>query len=284
VAGRRAAPPPRTRISSRAVRHGPAVACLVIALAGGSWFGLTVARSGRASAPRAAAGSPPSVSALAAAAAAAPVRPPVVSAPARPPAAAARSRPGTGPAALVGWARALGVKVSIPPVALAAYGSAQLAVGAQSPGCHLSWTTLAGIGEVESLHGTYGGAQLLADGRSSRRIIGVAVDGAPGLATIRDTDAGRLDGDPHWDRAVGPMQFMPGTWRCWARDSEGDGRADPFDVDDAALSAAGYLCAAGGDLSTGRGWTAAIRAYNDSDRYLADVWQAAEHYARRAGG
>jgi membrane-bound lytic murein transglycosylase B len=137
---------------------------------------------------------------------------------------------------------------------------------------------------VESLHGTYGGAQLLPDGRSSRRIIGVAVDGVPGLATIRDTDSGRLDGDPLWDRAVGPMQFMPGTWRRWAHDGDGDGRADPFDIDDAAVSAARYLCAAGGDLATGRGWTAAIKAYNDNDRYLADVWAAADHYARRASG
>jgi hypothetical protein len=250
---------------------------LVVALAGGSWFGVVLARAGRTSSftstSTASAPSAP-VAALAA---------PVGATTSTASGSASRSRPSTGPAALAGWAGTLGPRVSVPPVALAAYGSAQLALAARSPGCHLSWTTLAGIGQVESQHGTYQGARLLGDGRSAPPIIGVKLANVPGLATVPDTDRGRLDGDSRWDRAVGPLQFLPGSWRRWASDGDGDGRSDPFDIDDAALAAARYLCA-DTDLATGSGWTAAVRSYNDSDRYVSDVWAAANAYARRAGG
>ena len=38
---------------------------------------------------------------------------------------------------------------------------------------------------------------------------------------------GRLDGDDTWDRAVGPMQFIPSTWAWSGRDGDGDGVAQP---------------------------------------------------------
>ena len=41
------------------------------------------------------------------------------------------------------------------------------------------------------------------------------------------------------------MQFIPSTWRTWQTDGDGDGVADPNDIDDAALAAAGYLCQSG---------------------------------------
>ncbi len=47
---------------------------------------------------------------------------------------------------------------------------------------------------------------------------------------------------PTYDRAVGPMQFLPGTWGRWGSDGDRDGVSDPQDVDDAALAAARYLC------------------------------------------
>ena len=79
---------------------------------------------------------------------------------------------------------------------------------------------------------------------------------------IIDTDAGVLDGDPHLDRAMGPMQFIPETWRLYGVDANNDGMVSPDNFDDAALSAAGYLCWRGKDLSTPRGWMDALRAYN----------------------
>ena len=73
-----------------------------------------------------------------------------------------------------------------------------------------------------------------------------------------------LHGDPEWDHAVGPLQFLPSTWETWGRDGDGDGTADPQDLDDAAAAAAAYLCGAGQDLTTGPGWSAAVYAYNHS--------------------
>ena len=34
---------------------------------------------------------------------------------------------------------------------------------------------------------------------------------------------------------MGPLQFLPSTWDRWAADGDGDGVADPQDLDDAAL-------------------------------------------------
>ena len=133
----------------------------------------------------------------------------------------------------------------IPEVAKEAYEGAAAAAG-----CGVPWSLLAAIGRVESNHGRFAGATLLSDGRSDPPIVGIPLDGRPGVARITDTDGGRHDGDAVYDRAVGPMQFIPGTWAMFATDGDRDGKADPFDLDDAAAAAATYLCRAGGDLSS----------------------------------
>ena len=112
----------------------------------------------------------------------------------------------------------------------------------EDPGCGLPWTLLAAIGRVESDHGRYGGSVLGFDARPQPAIVGIALNGQGPVRAIGDTDDGRWDGDPVWDRAVGPMQFIPGTWATSGRDGDGDGLADPHDLDDAALAAAAYLC------------------------------------------
>jgi membrane-bound lytic murein transglycosylase B len=182
------------------------------------------------------------------------------------------------------WARALSETLDIPVVALQAYAYAQVTTARTNPRCKLSWTLLAGIGRVESDHGRYGGSQLRADGTSNPPIIGVPLDGAPGLMTISDSDGGRLDGDPTYDRAVGPMQFIPTTWTRHGADGDGDGRANPFDLDDASLAAARYLCAGGRDLTTSRGWTDAVLSYNRTGEYVRSVYAYADGYARKSLG
>ena len=102
-----------------------------------------------------------------------------------------------------------------------------------------------GITRIESRHGTYGGARLLANGDVDRRIVGIPLDGTNNTEVITDTDGGQYDGDPVYDRAVGPMQFIPSTWRRWAQDGNGDGVKDPNNIYDAADAAAHYLCASG---------------------------------------
>jgi hypothetical protein len=104
----------------------------------------------------------------------------------------------------------------------------------------LSWTVLAAIGQIESDHG---------------RNVGPSSAGA-----------------------LGPMQFMPATWRSYGVDGDGDGKADIMDPFDAVPTAARYLCATG----AGRGSLAnAIWHYNHSQQYVNAVLSLAHAYARR---
>lgn len=167
----------------------------------------------------------------------------------------------------------------IPRRALTAYVAAAQAVERDDATCQIAWNTLAGIGSSESSHGAFGGARLDADGVARPLIIGVPLDGSGGNRAIRDTDGGRLDDDPRWDRAVGPMQFIPTTWDVWGADGDGDGRVDPHDIDDAALAAARYLCRAGTDLSSSAGWSRAVLTYNNSGEYARTVARTAAEYA-----
>ena len=166
----------------------------------------------------------------------------------------------------------------IPNVALNAYRVAAARMTNSSPDCGIDWSLLAGIGRVESNHGRFGGATLNADGTSSPKIMGPPLNGAQ-FAFIRDTDGGSFDGDSSVDRAVGPMQFIPSTWRAYGVDADGSGSADPFNINDAALGAAHYLCVAGGNLRTDAGQRTAVMAYNHSDSYVNEVLALAHAYA-----
>jgi membrane-bound lytic murein transglycosylase B len=166
----------------------------------------------------------------------------------------------------------------VPATALAAYAGAALRTAEEQPGCHLGWNTLAAIGEVESAHGTAGGSALDVAGIASPPILGLPLNGSGGRAAIADSDGGSLDGDTRWDRAVGPMQFIPQSWATWAADGDGDGVSDPQNLHDAALAAARYLCASG-DLADPDTWIAAIAAYNDDLAYNNAVADAADRYA-----
>jgi membrane-bound lytic murein transglycosylase B len=179
------------------------------------------------------------------------------------------------------WVTQVATRTGIPRRALLAYAAADLASEAKHSGCGLSWNTLAGIGAIESAHGTHGGAVLGADGRSRPVIRGPVLNGE-GVGSVPDTDQGRVDGDSHWDRAVGPLQFLPSTWQRWGVDGSDDGIADPDSLDDAALAAADYLCAAGGDLTSAKGWTAAVFAYNHAQTYVDAVRKAANRYGEAA--
>ena len=184
--------------------------------------------------------------------------------------------------ALASWASKISPAVDIPSVALAAYAYAQLTIAQTTPGCHLSWTTLAGIGKVESNHGTANGAMLTPDGKALPPIVGDPLDGKGNRQLIRDTDSGRLDGDRTYDRAVGPMQFLPSTWGQYQKDADADGISDPNDINDAALAAADYLCADGRDLATPDGWRAAVLSYNAIQAYVQAVFDAANEYGRQS--
>ena len=177
-------------------------------------------------------------------------------------------------------ARQFAGSTGIPRRALAAYVGAAQTIERENATCRIAWNTLAGIGASESSHGAFGGAALDDQGVARPLVIGVPLDGSGGNRAIRDTDAGSLDGDARWDRAVGPMQFIPTTWDVWGADGDGDGRSDPHDLDDAALAAARYLCRAGTDLGGSEGWSRAVLTYNNSGEYARKVARTATEYAQ----
>ncbi|MGK5743000.1 lytic murein transglycosylase [Micromonospora sp. URMC 103] len=182
--------------------------------------------------------------------------------------------------ALADWARQVGAKVGIAPVAMQAYGYAELVLAQTNRSCALSWTTLAAIGFVESDHGRANGATLGQDGRATPEIIGLPLDGQGGRMRIIDTDRGELDKDTAFDRAIGPMQFIPTTWQEIGADADNDKQKDPHDLDDAALAAGNYLCKGGRNLSIPADWWNAILSYNDVRPYAQKVFDTANRYGQ----
>ncbi|MCS0635752.1 lytic murein transglycosylase [Streptomyces sp. LP05-1] len=172
-----------------------------------------------------------------------------------------------GPAA-PRYAAEVRLQSGLPATVLAAYRRAEASVRRTDPGCRLPWQLLAAIGKVESGHA--GGGAVTADGTTRGRILGPVLNGG-GFAVITDTDHGVFDGDARYDRAVGPMQFIPSTWASWGADGNGDGRADPDNVFDAALAAGRYLCAGGRDLGLAGPLDQAVLSYNHSAEYLRTV-------------
>jgi membrane-bound lytic murein transglycosylase B len=193
-----------------------------------------------------------------------------------PDAAPAYAQPVTAPApddlaARATWAEGVAARTGMPARAVLAYGTAEAAVRDEIDDCGLSWVTLAGLGRVESNHGRYGNAVVDPGGRPSAPIRGPELDGTAGNREIRDSDGGRLDGDTVYDRAVGPLQFIPSTWARFGTDADADGVADPDDLDDAATAAARYLCADDRDVRRGDDWRTAVLAYNRSNAYVDRV-------------
>ncbi len=173
-----------------------------------------------------------------------------------------------------------GVDVSdtgLPARVLAAYRNAAATMAREDPGCHLDWPLLAGIGKVESGHARGGAVD--ANGLTLTPILGPQLSGGPDIAAIRDTDDGRWDDDATWDRAVGPMQFIPTSWASHGADGNGDGVRDPNNVADAALASAGYLCTGDRNVSVEEDRRAAVFSYNHSWDYVDLVLQWADAYA-----
>ncbi|MEM7092943.1 MAG: hypothetical protein AAF567_08065 [Actinomycetota bacterium] len=210
-------------------------------------------------------------------------------------------------------------------------------------GCSVDWRLLAGIGRIESFHGTIGDSEVGSTGLVAPEVLGPLLDGGQterdavaaaaaeeaeralaaaeeaarlaaeeaerrrllygppptptptptplfpeptatpdpdseaeeaeeegnGFAVIEDTDDGEIDGNDAWDRAVGPMQFIPGTWALWESDGNGDEIADPHNLYDAAYSAARYLCHL--ERRNGPSPWVFVLGYNASDTYVSNV-------------
>lgn len=171
----------------------------------------------------------------------------------------------------------------IPIVALDAYWRAARIVRLLHPNCGLTWWMLAGIGRTESRHGRYGGGRPGPDGTVSVPTVGIPLDGTNNTREIRDSDGGLLDGDAVYDRAVGPMQFIPTTWARWSSDGNGDGIADPQNIYDATLAAGRYLCASG-PIDTDERLSHALAHYGGTRAYAAVALGIGRGYAATVVG
>jgi membrane-bound lytic murein transglycosylase B len=169
------------------------------------------------------------------------------------------------------------VGADFPLVVLDAFVRAEQYEAANRPGCGLGWQLLAAISRVESRHGTASGGAPDARG-DTPAIFGPQLSPGSGFATLDDSDAGLLDGDPLYDRAVGPMQFIPSSWRIFGLDGNDDGAVDPANYYDAALAAAEHLCRSGADVATAAGLRQAVLGYNNSETYLAQISSLTDRY------
>ncbi|HJP78737.1 MAG TPA: hypothetical protein VJ914_30965 [Pseudonocardiaceae bacterium] len=161
--------------------------------------------------------------------------------------------------------------LGIPGIVLQAYQQAQATLAQTDPSCNLPWWLLAGIGKIESNQAENG--EVDAHGNTLRPILGPVLNGTNGSAAIAATAYSyQLTGDPTWERAVGPMQFLPSTWPKYG------GSSNPSNVFDAALAAGRYLCNGGRDLSDPAQQAQAVFSYNHSNSYVAKVLLWANAY------
>lgn len=197
---------------------------------------------------------------------------------------------GFGLVAAVVWAGADArdgrAAVALPGVsqtAIQAYVVGAEAVNVRHPDCDLDWHLLAGIAAVETGHGTFADSKLDATGTAVPPIRGPRLDGQE-FALIADTDGGALDGDPEYDRAVGPFQFIPGSWIHYRTRAD----ANPQNINDGAQAAGELLCSVSDKerrpLTDPAVEEAAIRAYNNSTEYVAAVRSFRNDYATVAPG
>jgi len=153
----------------------------------------------------------------------------------------------------------------VPFIAELAYKTAALELSVAQPHCGMSWDLLAGIGRVESHHANNGDVDMF--GTARHAIYGPALDGS-----LADNEVVR-DGAGGYQRAEGPMQFMPGTWAHYARPG-----ADPQNLFDSAYAAGSYICSGGLDVRDPAERTQAILRYNHSMAYVANVLGWAQSY------
>lgn len=174
----------------------------------------------------------------------------------------------------MGW---VADRLDIPAVMLQAYLAAAESASQWTAGCRLRWQILAGIGWTESRHAA--GRSISPQGDVSPPIIGARLDGGGGTARVGDSDGGRLDGDTSFDRAVGPMQFIPSSWAIHGRDANTDGAANPHNAYDAAAGAVAHLCAGNAaDLNDPAVLRRALYAYNHSLAYVEMVAARIAYY------
>lgn len=166
----------------------------------------------------------------------------------------------------------------VPAEAQLAYETAAQNIATSSAACNLKWSLLAAIGRVTSDHGRVGNRTLTNGAVVTPPLVGVELNGAPGVSNVLDTDGGTLDGDAKFDRAIGPMQLLPAVWQEFAEDADRDGKKDPQNIFDAALTAGKFLCSGNLDLSTEQHKKQALVRYDKTAGFAEQVVKVATAY------
>ncbi|HMY09905.1 MAG TPA: lytic transglycosylase domain-containing protein, partial [Marmoricola sp.] len=170
------------------------------------------------------------------------------------------------------------IRSGIPAPALAAYQRSAQVVSQADKRCNLPWALLAAMGRAESDHGQLGNSNIDDHGVSKPGAFGPTLNGTEGTKLVNDTDGGKLDRDSVYDRGVGAMQFVPATWKLVKVDGDSDGKADPQNVNDAAMGAAMYLCSGGQNLATRSAKEASLFRFHPDRNYVNLVLRLMEAY------
>ncbi|MFT4200093.1 lytic murein transglycosylase [Gordonia sp. (in: high G+C Gram-positive bacteria)] len=178
------------------------------------------------------------------------------------------------------WSELHAGPYEIPERALRSYAYAAAAMGKAQPGCGLGWSTLAAIGDISSDHGSASSGIITGEGIVVPALRNLTQANPAHAKPAADTDAGKYDGNETIDVTMGPMQILPSRWEQFATDADNDGRADPDNYDDATLTAARFLCAAGGNLRNGEGWANAVSQFNRTPGFVEKVHAKAMTYGR----
>ncbi len=86
-----------------------------------------------------------------------------------------------------------------------------------------------------------------------------------------------------WAGAFGWAQFLPSSYLRCARDGDGDGRVDPYTLQDAVASIAAYLDEAGW-LASAASHRRALMLYNPSSAYVDCILEYARRLSQKMGG
>lgn len=175
------------------------------------------------------------------------------------------------------WSHRRAEPYGIPERQLRAYAYAAWRVESDG-GCAVGWPTIAAIAQIASDHGRADGSTVGEDGVTTVPLRGLHVLDLPPVI-VPDTDAGATDGDPINDVAVGPMQIMPSRWEQFSEAAEPGTRPNPDNVDDAALTAARIICAAG-NPTTPEGWDEGVKRFFYSPEHIKAVHAVASELSR----
>ena len=157
-------------------------------------------------------------------------------------------------------------------VTLDAYLTGEAVTAERRPDCGIRWQAIAAIGRVESNHGRDQGGRVLGDGRLSSPFLGPLLDGSlEGTQVVADSDGGAVDGDAGFDRAVGPFQFLPNSWKTAGVDGDGDEILEVQNMYDGAASVGEYLCSRISPLTDDGTLRESFLRYNASGAYADKV-------------